>query len=320
MLDKIDFMIKISIILPIYKVEPFLPRCLDSLYRQDMSEDEYEVIAVIDGSPDRCEQIVRDYTRMHSNLKVLVQKNQGLSSSRNNGLQVAKGEYVWFVDSDDFIEENCLKTLCDKCINDNLDMMPFGIRFYHEEREPKFDDGQLKRSSNVVAGIDYLMEGYCYRQAWTVVFRRAFLLANNLRFADGYVHEDEEFMPRAYYLAKRVAYCPHPVYYYLIQQGHSISTTKGLNRAKGLIHAADSLYTFINIHEVNHNSAIYKFFRQRVSDCALQGINLADMQTALEVKKKPYYPLSIHKVWPLKRKLQYILANLSIRLYKIIKK
>lgn len=313
-------MVKLSIILPIYKVETFLPRCLDSLYRQDMPEDEYEVIAVIDGSPDHCERIAREYAGKHSNMKVVVQRNQGVSTSRNNGLQIAKGKYVWFVDPDDFIEENCLKALYRKCINDRLDMMPFGIRFCHEHRVSLHDEGQLNRLPDVVTGINYLLGGFCYRQPWTVVFRRAFLQENNLRFADGYVHEDEEFMPRAYYLAKRVAYCQQQAYYYFIRQGQSISTTKSPSRAKGLIYAADSLYGFINEHETDHQSTIYKFFRQRVSDCALQGINFADVQTALEVKRKPYYPFIIHKTWSLKKKIQYVVVNFSIRLYKWIKK
>lgn len=107
----------LSIIIPVYKVEKYLRKCLDSCVNQDIPKDQYEIIAVNDGSPDNCQSILEEYEREYDNVRILKQENQGLSKARNNGLDIAKGDYVWFVDSDDWIEENCLSEIIAKLDN-----------------------------------------------------------------------------------------------------------------------------------------------------------------------------------------------------------
>ena len=95
-------MIKLSIIVPIYGVEQYLCKCVDSLLAQDLPASDYEIILVDDESPDACPQICDEYAKEHANIRVIHQTNAGLSAARNAGLKVAKGEYVCFVDSDDY--------------------------------------------------------------------------------------------------------------------------------------------------------------------------------------------------------------------------
>jgi len=104
---------KISLIIPVFNVDQYLSRCLDSCIHQDLIPDEYEIIAVNDGSTDRSLTILREYEQKYSNIKVIDKPNGGLSSARNTGLSVAIGDYIWFIDSDDWIKENSLCKIYD---------------------------------------------------------------------------------------------------------------------------------------------------------------------------------------------------------------
>jgi len=125
----------LSIIVPVYNVEQYVEKCLLSCIRQDIAMDEYEIIVVNDGSLDRSYEIVLDYAIRYDNIWVINQVNQGLSSARNVGFQKAKGEYVWFVDSDDWIEENCLGRIC-SYLRDGLDILQLQYRLvYHAKNK-----------------------------------------------------------------------------------------------------------------------------------------------------------------------------------------
>ena len=100
---------KLSIIVPIYNVAPYLRKCMDSLLAQDILD--YEIILVDDGSPDECPRICDAYAEKHSNIHVIHQENAGLSAARNTGVAKAQGDYIWFVDSDDYVEPNVLGVL-----------------------------------------------------------------------------------------------------------------------------------------------------------------------------------------------------------------
>ena len=99
---------KISLIIPVYNVEKYLENCINSCLKQDISINDYEIIIVNDGSPDDCWNIIQRYANQHSNIKTINKENGGLSSARNAGINVAEGELIWFIDSDDSIKENCL--------------------------------------------------------------------------------------------------------------------------------------------------------------------------------------------------------------------
>ena len=115
-------MIKLSIIVPIYGVEAYLRKCVDSLLNQDMPSSEYEIILVDDESPDACPRICDEYAVAHENIRVIHRKNGGLSAARNSGIEIAQGEYLMFVDSDDYIEPNVLSGLMAQVERDNLDV------------------------------------------------------------------------------------------------------------------------------------------------------------------------------------------------------
>ncbi|MDH6314239.1 glycosyltransferase involved in cell wall biosynthesis [Parabacteroides sp. PFB2-10] len=112
----------LSLIIPVYNVEAYLEECLDSCLEQDIPHSDYEIIAINDGSPDGSLAILERYAAKYPNITVLSQENRGLSATRNRGIEVAKGEYIWFIDSDDWIEKNCLSSL----LGHTEDMVMFG--------------------------------------------------------------------------------------------------------------------------------------------------------------------------------------------------
>ena len=124
----------LSIIIPVYKVEKYLRKCLDSCLHQNISKEDYEIICVNDGSPDNSAQILDEYAAKHPNIRVVTQTNQGLSMARNNGLAVAQGDYVWFIDSDDWIEENCLAGIC-SALKSNPDLLQLNHQLTFEDNQ-----------------------------------------------------------------------------------------------------------------------------------------------------------------------------------------
>lgn len=102
---------KLSIIIPVYNTENYLKQCLDSCLNQKVSENEYEIVCIDDGSTDSSQKILNEYSEAHSNLHIYKQSNQGVSNARNQGIIFSKGDWLWFVDSDDYISENSVSEL-----------------------------------------------------------------------------------------------------------------------------------------------------------------------------------------------------------------
>lgn len=249
--------LKLSIIVPIYNVEPYLRKCVGSLLPyaplpegngvgQDLSPDEYEIILVDDGSPDGCPAICDEYaqalhpsggSRKEANIVVIHQPNAGLSAARNNGLRVAQGKYVQFVDSDDYLEPNVLGGLVAQMEREELDVLRFdyqNVRISgastYEVFQPYKQPHQVDKRTDVVDGITYLNErmGYaCY--AVMFMIRRDMLLTNNLTFTEGILFEDTEWTPRMLLAAGRVNSTTTIVYNYLLREG---SITQGVTKEK----------------------------------------------------------------------------------------
>ena len=215
-------MIKLSFIVPVYNVEQYLRKCIDSLLAQDIPSSEYEIILVDDGSPDKCPQICDEYAAAHKNVQVIHQKNGGLSAARNTGIEVAKGGYICFVDSDDFWEENALGGLLTRIKRDNLDVLRFDYRNVrvvdgeYEVFEPFKNRHMVDEKDEVVEGVTYLNErmGYnCY--ATQFIVRREITPL----FADGIHFEDVDWLPRMMLEARRVNGTSMIVYNYCAREG-----------------------------------------------------------------------------------------------------
>ena len=218
---------KISLVIPMYKVGKFLRQCLESCLDQDIDESEYEVIAVDDESPDESRAIAMDYASRHGNIKVIAQKHAGLSAARNLGLANAEGNYVWFIDSDDWILSDCLGEIVSECYGNNLDILAVSAaNVIGSTQERRF---RIKDTA-VCEGKSLVDDGKLQLCAPFSIYRRSFLTGNSLTFMEGIYHEDAEFTPRAYYLADRAG-AIDKVMYFVRQNEDSITRSYNPQRS-----------------------------------------------------------------------------------------
>lgn len=214
----------VSIVIPIYNVEEYLRECVNSVLKQTYRD--IEIILVDDGSPDNCPQICDEYEAVDSRVVVIHQKNGGLSAARNSGLAMARGEYVYFLDSDDYIAENAMEELYAKAKENDLDAVLFDSLVIDEEG--KRDDANHKfirngRYNNVYDGrtlFTEMLNNGDYRPHVQFLFiRKASLIDYNLSFQEGIVHEDELFTFLLLMHCKRAGHLPRALYYIRIRPG-----------------------------------------------------------------------------------------------------
>lgn len=202
-------MIRLSIVIPFYNVKKYIAECLDSVYNQDIPEEEYEVICVNDASPDSSRDIVLKYQQQHSNL-ILVEHevNKKLGAARNTGRCVARGKYLWNVDSDDMIAPNCLGEILRKCETNDLDVLIFGFS--------NLDDGKIIErtcpwiESSTCSGIEFWEKQIIPHQSeisqvWTQVYLKAYLDEKGIYSPEINMSEDEPYTYASILYAKRFA-------------------------------------------------------------------------------------------------------------------
>ncbi len=235
---------KFSIIIPVYNVEPYLRECLESVLQQSFAD--WEAVCVNDGSTDNSATILEEYGHKDGRFKIVNQPNGGLSAARNTGLKAAVGEYVLFLDSDDWLESNALKIIS-QSLNDE-DMLCFsGRRFF--EKENRYHEADQLKAWSYATGMDYYNENALAVRDFAFVcvvlraYKREFLLSHELWFKEGIFHEDNLFTPLACYFAKEVKVVNDCLYDYRVR-ANSITTTGNVKRLRDLLGTANSLAAF----------------------------------------------------------------------------
>lgn len=245
---------RFSIIIPAYNAEAYLKRCLDSILSQNYSD--YEVIVIDDGSTDGTSNILGQYPQV----KVISQTNHGMATARNRGLEVAQGDYILFVDSDDRLCPNALANLAPHL--DSEDIVGFGTQIYNESNGI-YTDNPIQPTA-ATAGWDYFNHHRLtpspvhFVCIWQRAYRRAFLEENNLRFTDGLKRaEDDLFTTMAMFHTRSIKTIAEYIYTYHVRQGSITRTedpklTNDARRVQQLL--AD---TFIPMQDVD-KTAIYQ--------------------------------------------------------------
>lgn len=220
----------ISVIVPIYKVQDYLDECVESIINQTYSN--IEIILVDDGSPDECPNMCDAWAKKDSRIRVVHKKNGGLSSARNAGLDVANGEYICFVDSDDFICKDALENLYNRIKDDATVGITSGMIYrYQDGCTSNFKDVWLCSVEKVIPASEFLLETMSQKTSYTVwnkLYRRE--VVGNTRFREGRNNEDTLFM---YDLGKNITsmnVCmveiPQYVYYYRYREDSICTTSK----------------------------------------------------------------------------------------------
>lgn len=202
--------IRLSLVVPVYNVAPYLPRCLESLAALDPPAD--EIIAVDDGSTDRCPEILAEWAQRLPQMRVIRQENGGLSEARNTGLDAARGTFLAFVDSDDFVEPDAYSYAIQAAERDALDMVLFNARYHFEERREDYPIYGDISESGVLEGKEWLRQrlraGRLMHMVWMHLYRREFIERHHFRFVPRLIHEDVIWTTRALLAAKRVCWVP----------------------------------------------------------------------------------------------------------------
>ena len=237
----------LSIIIPVYGVEKYVEDCIRSCIENiGDSTRNVEVIVVDDGSKDCSMDIVRSLTKGLPYFRILTQDNQGLSVARNTGLNSAKGDFVWFIDSDDYIRIGALQLVL-KTIHIDIDIIDFSYEDVGEfsnrlevyKQHATFSDG-----FKVFSGRQRFVKGFNVGVPFHI-FRRQFLIENKLEMYPGIFHEDCEFTPRAMWVAANVKVLDDIVYFYR-RRHNSIMTVSNPKKAKDLIFVANRLNEYFS--------------------------------------------------------------------------
>ena len=208
---------KIFFIIPVYKVEEYLCRCVDSVISQTYANT--EIILVDDGSPDNCPKMCDEYAKMHDNIKVIHKPNGGLSDARNAGIEYVEqiadaDDYITFLDSDDYVSKDFSEYLITLCEENNCDLAQCD---YEKGSSDYFSDIEIKNNVVFNSGEEMLLDQRLKSQSWAKIYKLHTL--DNVRFPMKVLNEDEFTTYRAVYKAKKVALTNKKFYYYYQRPG-----------------------------------------------------------------------------------------------------
>lgn len=319
----------VSIIVPIYNVEKYLKKCLESLINQSFKQ--IEIILVNDGSTDQSAEICNQYTKNHSFIKTIHKKNGGLSSARNAGIEISQGKYIMFIDPDDYIESNTVSILYHACEEENCEIACCGK--FRETLEGNYVIKNTLKNKMVFSKKEamhrLLMNNYIDTSACDKIYKSN--LFQNIRFPEGQTYEDMATIYKTFLAANKVCHVGIPLYHYVVRDD-SITNLEFNSNNFDLLKSAYQRYVDIKNNYVEF------------SDCARASYLLSitvlinDMErfNVIKTRKKEYLELK-HQLFkeksfviknhylPFIKKLMIILVSIGFshfvfKLKKVIKK
>ena len=295
-------MIKVSVIVPVYNVEKYLEKCLDSLASQTLKE--LEVIIVNDGSPDNSEKIIDKYVKKYQNFYGYKKKNGGLSSARNYGIKYAKGEYIAFLDSDDYVRNDMYLKMYDKAVSDNFDMVVCDVNYV-------FDDKEYVVTSNIKTDTTNNKKTMknIYPAAWNKIFKKELLTKNDVYFKEGVWFEDVEFIYRLLPYVKNIGVVHEPFNQYVQREG---SITNTVNKK-----IYDYVYNMNGVIDFYKERKLYDEYRKELEYSYVRYVYATFVKSTLRYDYKDYLESvsfaikSVHDYFPKYRRNGYFYQSLK---------
>lgn len=313
---------KLSIIIPVYNVENFLVRCLESV--TSPVEDDCEVIIIDDGSTDNCPEIIRSFSDDYPEYIISIrQENQGLGGARNTGLKAARGEYIVFLDSDDYLSPGALSEM-KAAVSDDPDICIFNLQSVNEKYEI------VKKEAGAGKTGVFTLEEYpelllCLPAAWNKIYRRAFLIKRNFSFPGRVWFEDYRTIPALYPFASKIK-AVNMCWYNYLQRSGSITNSRNIERNIEMIDAVEDLtdkFKEFGLFNEYYNQLEYSVLYNLLIAATVR-VNRADPSSILQdeflryfrnhfpsYKKNPYF-----KKMPFKYKLLHFL--ITCRLWNVL--
>lgn len=222
----------LSVIVPVYKVEKYLSKCIDSILAQSFTD--YELILVDDGSPDRCPTMCDEYIQKDSRIKVIHQINQGLSAARNTGIESATGDYIAFIDSDDYINKNMFSVLLQNAIANQADISVCSAVLVDENAEARFTDQiSLRVFNKKEANLQMIYFRDFTVNAWNKIYRRS--LFNSIRYPVGMLYEDLATTYKLIDKSERIVVSDAKLYAYVQRNGSIMNQTGYMMQADKVV-------------------------------------------------------------------------------------
>ena len=260
----------LSIIVPVYNVELYIERCINSITAQNIIN--YEIICINDGSTDKSLEALYNLQKNYPKIKIFNQKNCGPSVARNRGIELSKGKYILFIDSDDYLENNVLDKLLNEAFKRDLDILDFKVFTEYKDGFKRIWDNNLLFLDKEISGLDYLkiyidkFSKQPFVSPWSHLYKRDFLLENHLRFIEGIYFEDLLFTLESYILAKKVFMIDLFVYNYYNNQFSITKSKHSLNKLKDVFLIIDLYNKLMLKYELkipmDHLFSYLRFFLQ----------------------------------------------------------
>lgn len=249
---------KLSIVIPLYNKEKYIERCLKSLLEQDLGEDQYELVIVDDGSKDDGGRIVERYAAKHPNIQFFTQKNAGPSAARNKGLAASKGDYIYFLDADDFLATYVLGEVLATAEENNLEILEFNTKEIREGTDvASITKEPGDPTVTVLDGVSYIGEHGFRNEAWRYIVHRDLLKQTGIAFIEGTLYEDVIFTASLFLEAKRMGKANLDVHRYVTVE-NSIVTSRdaahNLRFINGMVYAIEKIKGMIQNLDPSHGS------------------------------------------------------------------
>jgi glycosyltransferase involved in cell wall biosynthesis len=221
---------KLSIIIPAYKVDGYIEKCIRSLSDQDLPKEQYEIIVTNDGSPDRCREIVETLQQEFSNLILINQENQGVSMARNNAIAKAQGEFILPIDPDDYVVPNVLKSVYENAKLRNLDVLYLAYEIFDKEGNPVWETDYESKNETIFDGVDgyFAPRGVKMKdpdRSWAMLYRLDMLRQHEINYPKNVPFlEDGLFLGKVFTVAGRVGFSSAKFYQRTIRQGSATNS------------------------------------------------------------------------------------------------
>lgn len=268
-------MLDISVIVPVYNVKAYLPKCLDSILSQDF--DSYEIVIVDDGSTDGSGEVADQYASRHfDKIRVLHQENQGLGGARNTGIKNAAGEYVAFIDSDDWIKPDMLSVLWHEIQQTGAEIAVCGLLCVTDagneicrivEHQPEHVSLSFREKKDIL---------FCSPTACNKLYQKSIFIKNKIWFPSHVWYEDLRTIPKLYTVAQGIVFTNQCLYCYLQRQG-SIMQNSNLERNREIMDAFDDIFSFYNENQ------LYSFYQDELTYLAVLHIFIAASVRVLKI-------------------------------------
>lgn len=258
--------IKLSIIVPIYNMEQYLHRCIDSLVNQTL--EDIEIILINDGSKDGSQKIINQYTKKYNTkIRSYNNKNQGISKTRNFGIDKARGEYIAFIDSDDFVEVDMFEKMYRKAKRDNLDIVVCDYYNYYDQTKKTTIENIISfENTSILNDLELIFK--INPSPWNKIYKKSLILNFKYRFPENLKYEDFGYIPILLTEANKIGKIDKPLNYYLIRSNSETTTVD--KRVYDIFKILDILFEYFKTKKIEHTKEVEYLFIYKLTTYNIQ--------------------------------------------------